>query len=649
MSLSFKLNTQQQSAVQTIQGPLLICAGAGSGKTQVLTSRIAHILSNKWADPCQILACTFTNKAAKEMSSRVLQQIQDIPVFEPLWISTFHSTCSRILRENISSLSPRTSVIIYDSNDQIALIKKLMKEKNIDENHFSPKNFKQQISFCKRMALSPQETIHHPQFRFTEDFPKFYSDYEQALIEASAFDFEGLLFEVYQLLLNNEKIRTFYQDKFKFISIDEYQDTNHIQYLLIKLLAQKHHNICAVGDEDQSIYSWRGADISNILNFEKDFPNCKIIKLEQNYRSTNTIVSAAGSLIQNNCSRIQKNLFTKNHIGDLIHVQSHWNDTDEARFIARTISYTCEKQDGSFNDFAVFYRTNAQSRILEDQLRKRRIPYKIIGSLKFYDRAEVKDMIAYLRFLLNSKDELSLRRILNAPKKGIGKTTIERALAVKAHTGFSLYESLIHLAETASVTRKTAQSILDFRNNIEMIREDISQCRLSQLYLQILDKTHYTEKLKQENTPESKNKLDNINELGNAIQQFEEEKGKTADLESFLEQMSLLSSEDTHDLSAVRLMTFHLSKGLEFDVVFMTGLEEGLFPLIQSIEDVDVEEERRLAYVGMTRARKKLYLSYAKNRKRFGVDKKQMPSRFLKEISQHYLHYAHPNSKLLYL
>lgn len=646
MPSSFELNPQQKKAVQTIHGPLLICAGAGSGKTQVLTSRIAHILSKKWANPGEVLACTFTNKAAKEMSNRVLEQIQDIPLFEPLWISTFHSTCSRILRENISSLPPRTSVIIYDSSDQTALIKKLMKENNIDENYFSPKSFKQQISLCKRMALSPAEAVRHPQLRFTEDFPKFYADYESALISAGAFDFEGLLLEVYKLLLNNEKVRAFYQEKFKFISIDEYQDTNHIQYLLVKLLAQKHHNICVVGDEDQSIYSWRGADISNILNFEKDFPNCQVIKLEQNYRSTNTIVSAASSLIQRNFSRIHKNLFTQNHTGDPIHVQAHWNDTDEARFTARTIAHTCEKKDSSFNDFAVFYRTNAQSRILEDQLRNRRIPYRIIGSLKFYDRAEVKDMIAYLRFLLNPKDELSLRRILNAPKKGIGKTTVERALTVKSHIGSSLYESLIHLAETASITKKTAQSILDFRNQMETIRADIPRLHLSEVYLQILNKTQYTEKLKQENTPESKNKLDNINELGNAIQQFEEERGKTAGLESFLEQMSLLSSEDSYEQSAVSLMTFHLSKGLEFDVVFMTGLEEGLFPLIQNIEDADVEEERRLAYVGMTRARKQLYLSYAKSRKRFGVDKKQAPSRFLKEISQNYLHHAHSYSRL---
>ena len=638
MEISFNFNPKQKEAIHTIHGPLLICAGAGSGKTQVLTSRIAYILSQKQASPDEILACTFTNKAAKEMSSRILNQIEDIPSFEPLWVSTFHSICSRILRENIAHLTPRKSVLIYDTGDQLSLIKNLMKENNIDEKYFSPKNFKQQISLCKRMALSPSDITHHPHLRFTEDFPRFYEIYENALISASAFDFEGLLFEVYKLFLNNKDILSHYQKKFKFISIDEYQDTNHIQYLLVKLIAQEHQNICAVGDEDQSIYSWRGADISNILNFEKDFPNCKVIKLEQNYRSTSTIVSAADSLIRKNSSRISKHLFTENHQGELIQVQPHWSDIDEARFIARTISQLCERGDFSLNDFAIFYRTNAQSRMLEDQLRKRNIPYKIIGNLKFYDRAEIKDMLAYLRFLLNPKDELSLRRILSASKKGIGKTTIEKAHNIKINTGKSLYESLIDLTQTSSISPKISKAILELQNSMETLRTEIAESKLSRIYEKILEITGYVERLKLENTPEAANKIENINELGHAIQQFEEEYHNTDYLSAFLEQMSLISAENSPHHSAVHLMTLHLSKGLEFDIVFITGLEEGLFPLIQNIEDLDVEEERRLAYVGITRARKQLFLSYAQNRKRFGVDKKQRPSRFLKEISQNYLH-----------
>ena len=368
--LPFQLNENQLSAVHTVHGALLISAGAGSGKTQVLTSRIAYIISKKLAEPHEILAVTFTNKAAKEMTERITKMLSDLPHFENLWISTFHSACARILRENIQALSPRNQVIIYDSSDQLSLIKKVMKDLSIDENYHPAKNFQKQISLCKRMALSPEEASLHPRLRFTEDFPHLYSAYEQALLSADAFDFEGLLFEVYKLFSVNSKILSHYQNKFKFISIDEYQDTNHLQYLLVKQLAQNHKNICVVGDEDQSIYSWRGADISNILNFEKDFPNCKVIKLEQNYRSTQTIVSAAASLIGRNHSRINKKLFTQNDTGDLIEVQSHWDDKREADYTAQTISNLCAKGDMSYQDFSIFYRTNAQSRILEDQLRK---------------------------------------------------------------------------------------------------------------------------------------------------------------------------------------------------------------------------------------------------------------------------------------
>ena len=631
---SFLLNPKQKEAVQTTKGALLISAGAGSGKTQVLTSRITHILSQGLADPSQILAVTFTNKAAKEMSARILKQISGIPLFEPLWVSTFHSACSRILRENISKLKPRKQIIIYDTNDQLSLIKKIMKDQKIDSNFFSPKSFKHQINLCKRMALSPEDIDHHPFYRFTEDFPRFYSAYETALVSASAFDFEGLLFEVHKLFSKNKEVLSHYQNKFKFISVDEYQDTNHIQYLLIKKLAEKHKNICVVGDEDQSIYSWRGADISNILNFEKDFENCKVIKLEQNYRSTNTIVSAASSLIQHNFSRKDKTLFTQNHEGDQIHVQPHFNDMNEARYLSQVISRLSGQGDFSYNDFAVFYRTNAQSRIIEDQLRVKNIPYQIIGNLKFYDRAEIKDIISYMRFILNPDDEISLRRIINTPRRGIGKTTLEKAHQLSLSSGQSFYQALIHWAQSPPQKAE----VLKFHSLMEELRSQAQQISLYDLYVKILKDTHYLEKLESSHTPESMSKIENLDEFGNAIGQFEKEHQKSASLEKFLEEMSLIASPPSPSDASVKLMTLHLSKGLEFDVVFITGLEEGLLPLTQNTEDMDVEEERRLAYVGITRARKKLFLSYVQNRKRFGMEKQQTPSRFLKEISPDCLH-----------
>lgn len=630
---TFSLNPRQLEAVQTTNGALLISAGAGSGKTQVLTSRIAHILSKGLAQPDQILAVTFTNKAAKEMSSRIISQIQSTPLFEPLWISTFHSACARILRENVSRLESRKQIIIYDANDQLSLVKKIMKDRNIDENYHSPKSFKQQINLCKRMALSPYELKDHPHLRFTEDFPDFYLAYEQALSVADAFDFEGLIFEVYRLFLNHSDILSYYQNKFKFISIDEYQDTNHIQYLLIKNLARKHQNICVVGDEDQSIYSWRGACISNILNFEKDFPNCKVVKLEQNYRSTNMIVSAASSLIRHNFSRKDKNLFTQNTIGEPIQVQSHFNDINEARYLAQTIFNLCEGGEFSYSDFAVFYRTNAQSRIIEDQLRNRGIAYQIIGNLKFYDRAEIKDMISYFRFILNPNDELSLRRIINSPKRGIGKTTIEKANLLSLSSRKPLYHSLVELAKSSSLTPKTSKTVIQFHEIMQALREQAKNLTLIDLYMQILKQSQYLENLEMEKTPHSESQIENLDELGNAIQNFQEDNKKSATLEKFLESMSLMSSASDFERSSVKLMTLHLSKGLEFDVVFITGWEEGLLPLTQNIEDMDVEEERRLAYVGITRAKKKVFLSYVQTRRRFGIEKKQRPSRFLKEIS----------------
>lgn len=641
-SNTFKLNPQQEEAVKCLEGPLLISAGAGSGKTQVLTTRIANVLSKGLATANEVLAVTFTNKAAQEMVSRISRHIPDMNTPEPIWVHTFHAMSARILRENIPHLAPRTQVTIYDTSDQLSLIKKIMKDKSIEEAQSPAKGFQQQISMCKRMAISPVDTENHPTLRFTPDFGEFYQTYEEELVKASAFDFEGLLFEMYKLLDQNPDVLSYYQKKFKYICIDEYQDTNHIQYLLILLLAQDHQNICVVGDEDQSIYSWRGADITNILNFEKDFPNCKTIKLEQNYRSTQSIVSAASSLIGRNDSRKNKILFTENDTGDLVRVQSHYNDLVEAKCIARNLFYLCESGEFSFNDIAIFYRTNAQSRLLEDQLRARSVPYEIVGNLKFYDRAEIKDIISYLKVISNSNDEIALRRSLGVPRRGIGKSTLDKANVFALQNNISLYEALTHLTSHAKIPKKAARAFFEYRETMESLKEKQSNISIYNLYSQVLNDSGFLPSLEAQNTIESSSKIDNLAELGNAIQQFEDEKPEASTLNEFLEEMSLLSAQTNELDSTVKLMTLHLSKGLEFDVVFIAGLEEGLFPLIHSVDDTDIEEERRLAYVGMTRARKKLYLSYAHTRRRFGIEKRQLPSRFLKEISKDYLEVIDP-------
>lgn len=639
--LNFKLNPQQEEAVQYLKGPLLISAGAGSGKTKVLIDRMSNILNKRLCLPNEILAVTFTNKATREMIDRIYQSsVLEIPITEPWWIHTFHAASARILRENIEHLTPRTQVAIYDDSDQLSLIKKIMKDLSIDSEVHPAKSFQHQISMCKTLGLFPDQIEEHPTLRFTPDFAHFYTAYEEALLQASAFDFEGLLLEVYKLFTQNKAVLTHYQNKFKYVCVDEYQDTNHIQYLLIKLLAKKHQNICVVGDEDQSIYSWRGADIFNILNFEQDFPSCKVIKLEQNYRSTKNIVSAASSLINYNHSRKSKKLFTENTSGDLVHLQSHYDDIAEAQSTIRTLYYLCESGEFSFNDIAIFYRTNSQSRVIEDQLRRNKIPYEMVGHLKFYDRAEVKTAMSYLKVIVNTNDEVSLRRSLGTPKKGIGASTLNKANTYAATQGCSLYQALSELSQNKKIPNKAATSFLKYKGMIESFQEKRTHISIHNLYLQVLEESGFLPQL--QDAIESSNKVENLAELGNAIQQFEESCEKTPLLEQFLEEISLATSDSQRQDSSIKLMTLHLSKGLEFDVVFITGLEEGLLPLTRSSEDTDMEEERRLTYVGMTRAKKKLFLSYAKKRNRFGIEKMQLPSRFIKEISKEYLQVIDP-------
>ncbi|MDE0119585.1 MAG: UvrD-helicase domain-containing protein [Bdellovibrionales bacterium] len=633
-------NPNQVTAVQTLDGPLLVSAGAGSGKTRVLTYRIAHLIKKKKAAQDQILAVTFTNKAANEMRERVNKLIQDwnIPLQGRMWISTFHSICARILKDNKKLINHTSTFTIYDNKDQLSLVKKVMKDLNINEKVYNPKTFSSQIALCKRQALGPEDIDRSNFPAYGNRFQDLYFNYEEELKMAGAFDFEGLLFETYKFFLKSQEHLEKYRKQFLYISVDEYQDTNHIQYLIIKTLAEKHRNICVVGDEDQSIYSWRGADISNILNFDRDFPECKIIKLEQNYRSTGNIISASSALINYNKNRKDKKLFTDNLQGSLIQVYELEDEIKEAHLITNIIETQCREQDFSYEDFAIFYRTNAQSRVLEDALRSRNIPYKIIGNLKFYDRLEIKDILSYLKCIANPKDEVSLKRILNSPKRGIGTLTIRNITEQSELLKKSFYETMKYLSETNQIKGTARVGIMEFIQTMEYLKRAQHIMPLVDLYKEIMEKTNYNTILKEGNSIESLSRLENLQEFGNVINQFEMENEKSS-LTTFLEETALLTPSDpsSKDLSGITLMTLHVSKGLEFNTVFITGMEEGLFPLSGTPGDNHLEEERRLAYVGMTRAKKNLYLSYAIQRNKFGKKQYNLASRFLKEIPSEFI------------
>ncbi len=646
------LNDSQKQAVQTLEGPVLISAAAGSGKTRVLTYRIACLIAKGLARTDQILAVTFTNKAAKEMKTRLQILLKGIKRGEQgmekgLWIGTFHSVCARILRENRKLIFPDSvDFTIYDTKDQMVLIKQIMKKLNIDDSRYSPKGLLSQIAYCKRKVLGAEDLTEHNWPGYGNRFQEIYREYEKQLIDARAFDFESLLLEAYRFLLKYPDHLKKYRERFRYISVDEYQDTNYIQYLLVKLLAQNHRNLCVVGDEDQSIYSWRGADISNILNFDRDFPECRIIKLEKNYRSTRTIIQAASGLIGHNRERQNKKLTTDNPLGEKIKIYACEDEYEEAKSVARFISESC-KQGYSYEDFAVFYRTNAQSRVLEAALRGQGLAYQVVGSLKFYDRLEIKDVLAYLKFLSNARDELSLRRILNRPKRFVGAKTLELTARLAEQENISFYEALRQLSQGGGLKGKVALKVQEFISAMEDLRklagdESVPLC---DLYTSVLEKTGYAEDLKNQNNPEALSRLENLWEFKNALLQFETEHGEEATLESFLKEMALLSPvEESGGAKGISLLTLHVSKGLEFNVVFMVGMEDGLCPLLRSAEDT-TEEERRLVYVGMTRAKKKLCFSYAQKRHKFGKTQFNPPSPFLEEIPQKFLHFSGQGGK----
>jgi DNA helicase-2/ATP-dependent DNA helicase PcrA len=647
VNFSKELNSEQWEAVQATTGPVLILAGAGSGKTRALTYRIAYLVATNLAHTSEILAVTFTNKAAKEMLERTTQLLNKIGArpaqSEPLWISTFHSSCVRILRRHAVAIGYQTGFAIYDDGDQLSVVKKVCKELNINDKIFPPKSFQFQINQAKNQYLQASEMKKQRRHSFDERVADVYALYEAEMQRSNAMDFGDLLFKTVKLFESHPEVLAQYQERFKFIMVDEYQDTNRVQYLLVKLLASRYGNLCVVGDEDQSIYSWRGADISNILGFEKDFPNAKIIKLEQNYRSTKNIVEAASHVIRKNSERKDKTLWTDNDPGELITIREEINEHEEARSLVREIQALARDEQKAYNEFAVFYRTNAQSRVLEDQMRSNQVPYKLVGGMKFYERAEIKDMLAYLKLIVNPKDTVSLKRVINVPTRGIGKTTIEKLEEFASAKQLSLYDGILPALQEKILDRGALRKVLDFYEMLAKLIENQKDTKPRDAYHAILDATQYVNKLRAEDNPEAQARIENLEEFDSALTEFERERGDEATLLTFLEEMALVTDADKHNVeqnNAVTLMTLHVSKGLEFPVVFIVGLEEGLFPSGRSMAELgddSSEEERRLFYVGMTRARQRLYLSYARTRTVWGNEQSNPPSRFVSEIPQEYI------------
>lgn len=640
------LNAPQAEAVRTLDGPLLILAGAGSGKTRVLTHRIAALIATGRAAPEQILAVTFTNKAAREMEHRTQSLLRQYGLGagessfhsqDRMWISTFHSIGARLLREHIELLDYRSSFGIYDSGEQLAMVKKVAGALGFDEKLYPAKIFAGRINSVKTDGLTPDDVRKRRHLMDDQQLAVF-ERYEEEMKRANALDFGDLLIKTHQLFVDYPDVLEAYRNKFRYIMVDEYQDTNVIQYKIVRLLADGHQNLCVVGDEDQSIYSWRGADIQNILSFEKDFPGAKVVKLEENYRSTQTIINAATHVIRNNTQRKDKTLFTNNPSGEPIIVREEGNEYDEARFVVNEIAKLLRESEASPEDMAVFYRTNAQSRVLEEQFRSRAIPYKIVGGMKFYDRMEVKDILAYLKLILNPADDISFKRVINVPARGIGKTTIEKIESISNQNRISMVEAASWAVDHREFNAGTSSKVRGFLNLLLALRDEARQVSMPDLAIAIIEKTEYAKRLRIEGTPEAEARLENLEELQNAISKFAEERGEEGHLQAFLEEMALVSdADDTGGAGerAVTMMTLHISKGLEYPYVFIVGCEENLFPsgrATDSADPTDIEEERRLCYVGMTRAEKQLWMTHARTRKVWGADQMNPPSRFLREL-----------------
>ena len=627
------LNDKQYDAVVNTEGPCLVIAGAGSGKTKVLTHKIAYLIGEKGAKPWDILAITFTNKAANEMKQRIADLVGDQA--KDIWMGTFHSICVRILRRFIDRIGFESSFIIFDTSDQRTLVKGCLKDLAIDDKLFTDRSVLSEISNAKNEMLEPEQYT----IRANGDFRKekistVYELYQKRLRENNAIDFDDIINYTIKILMENPDILEYYSNKFKYVLVDEYQDTNKAQFTLITLFASRNGNITVVGDNDQGIYSFRGADISNILNFERDFPGTKIIKLEQNYRCTQNILKAANAVIKNNEVKYKKELWTQNEEGHLPRVYQADNEYDEGTYIVNQIEHLKREEYYKYSDFAVLYRMNTQSRAIEDILRRENIPYKIVGGLKFYERKEIKDTIAYLRLIQNSSDNLSLKRVINEPKRGIGKTSLEKIEQLSEINGISMYE-VIKKADEYGLNRVYLNS-REFVNIIEELKDKKDDLDISELIKLTLKNTGYTKALEQENTIEAENRIANLDELLTVAIEFEEEFAENS-LSEFLEGITLSSDLDNMEEveESVTLMTLHSAKGLEFPVVFLVGMEEGIFPGYQSMmEPQELEEERRLCYVGITRAKENLFLTCSKQRTIFGSTSYNPVSRFLQEIPQ---------------
>ena len=618
------LNKQQKEAIETTEGPLLVIAGAGSGKTRVLTTRIAYLIEEKGIAPNNILAITFTNKAAKEMRDRVVKMLG--PIAYQIQISTFHSFGLTIMKENYATLGYNREFTILDSDDSLSIIKKIMKNMNLDSKIYNPKNVKNRISSAKNEMMSPEELSRFNACDFDEKVVDIYKEYEKKLRANNSLDFDDLLLKPIELFNNNPTILEQYQLRFQYILIDEYQDTNEVQYLLTKILSKKYKNLCVVGDESQSIYAFRGSNYRNILNFEKDYPNCKIILLEQNYRSTKTILNAANDVIKNNKQRKDKKLWTDNDEGDKVTYKKCIDEKEEAATVASLIGNLII-QGEKLENIAVLYRTNAQSRTIEEAMLKDNIPYKVVGSFYFYNRKEVKDLIAYLRLIYNSADDVSLMRIINSPKRGIGQKSIDNLVNQASIMGISMYEALSSPKE------------LQFKALIESMKIESQNMSLTEIVELVLEKSGLRKELELENSLEAEAKIENLDEFKSITKNFEERYGIIS-LEDFLAEISLVSDVEEHknNNEVVTLMTIHSAKGLEFKYVFVIGMEEGVFPHSRSLFDSnELEEERRLCYVAITRAKEKLWLLSAKRRTLYGLDNMNPTSRFVKEIDEKYL------------
>lgn len=636
MDLKSLLNKEQYEGATTIDGQVLILAGAGSGKTRVLTYRMAHMIEDLGIYPYKILAITFTNKAAKEMKDRVKKLVGDKA--EDMWISTFHSTCVRILRREIEHLGYKKNFTIYDSSDQKTLITECMKSLDINDKDINPREVMGKISRAKDKMQGPESFKREFESNFRENkIADVYLMYQKKLKENNAMDFDDLISKTVELFKKNSDILEFYQRKFQYIMVDEYQDTNGAQYELVKLLAAKYKNLCVVGDDDQCIYMWRGADVSNILDFEKDYPNAKVIKLEQNYRSKDNILQAANTVIKNNANRKSKVLRTEQESGDKIKIYRAFDDKSEGDFVSKVIADLKLKEKRKYDDFAILYRTNAQSRIFEESLRRRGIAYKIVGGTKFYDRKEIKDILCYLKVILNPQDDISLKRIINVPKRSIGNATVTKVQDFVDEYGLNLWDGLVEAGNIPTLTSRNTSTLSKFTELMDNFIDLSETIPVSQLIETILEDTGYMHELENSKEIEDKSRIENLKELVSDAVDFEKT-SEDKSLSAYLEKVSLVQDtdkleEEEEGEGSVVLMTVHSAKGLEFPIVFMVGMEDGLFPSLSDLQsESQMEEARRLCYVAITRAKEKLYITSAEVRRVFGRTISYSQSQFISEI-----------------